>query len=100
MTDEEKTRFKIRRGPLFCWFHKHVFSLEFGKYDDERFCPLCNKGFSPGDPVFMVLCNNKLFPNTLIHQSCMDTDLLITTHALMRSYSIFAKFMEEHKGWS
>ena len=100
MEVEERTRFKIRRGPLFCWFCKHVFSLEYGKYDDERFCPICNKGFSLGDPVFMVLNNNMMFPNTTIHQSCVDTDLLITTHALMRSYNIFAKFMEEHKGWS
>lgn len=87
---------KIRRGKDLCWYRDIVYAKEWIKDRPNRVCPLCNKEFVVGDSVYMVLTNFSIFPNTVIHQSCVDTDLLITTHALMKSYD---KFKKRCRGW-
>ena len=64
----------------------------------DKSCTLCNKEFKIGDKVLMVITNGA-FPNTVIHQSCVDHDLILTTHAISKSYDEFAKYIREHKGW-
>ena len=68
-------------------------------HQPDKGCPLCNQGFNIGDQVLMVITNNA-FPNTTIHKSCVDHDLILTTHALSKSYDTFAGFNRTHKGWS
>lgn len=88
----------IRRGPGFCQYREMKYPK---RWEDDRpgnTCPLCNKQFTVGDPCYMVL-THKLFPNTVIHTSCVDTDLLITTSALIKSHAKFVKFINENKGW-
>jgi hypothetical protein len=88
----------IRRGPGFCQYREMKYPK---KWDDDRpdnVCPLCNQQFVVGDQCYMVI-TYKLFPNTVIHKSCVDTDFLITTHALIKSYDRFKKAIKENKGW-
>ena len=70
------------------------------KWKDERpdGCPLCNQEFQIDDKVAMIITNNT-FPNTIIHTACIDHDLLLTTHALLKSFKRFSEFIRSHRGW-
>lgn len=79
-------------------YSEKAYPKEWKDEDPSEGCPLCNRVFEIGDPIFMIITNNT-FPNTLIHQSCAKPDLIIVTHELNKSYERFIEFQEKHKGW-
>lgn len=79
-------------------YSEKAYPKEWKNEDPSEGCPLCNKVFKIGDPIFMVMTVDT-FPNTLIHQSCAKPDLIIVTHELHKSYKRFIEFQEKHKGW-
>ena len=98
MSDKDRFHDKIRRGEGFCTYRSMNYPKKWEDDRPDNVCPLCNQQFTIGDLCYMVI-TYQLFPNTVIHQSCVDTDLLITTHNLIRSYDKFEKFISENKGW-
>lgn len=98
MDSIQKIRTSEGCGKGYVHYMKKAYPEEWRNQSPSEGCPLCNEVFEIGDPIFMVITNNT-FPNTLIHQSCVDHDLIITTHKLYKSYNRFVRFQEEHKGW-
>lgn len=67
-------------------------------------CPICNSEITVGQKTYIILNNNLLFPNTLIHKSCIVNDMTKTARTLMYSYNSYRKELNEintkYKGWS
>ena len=93
---EEIVTIKIGKGRAS--YREMNYPKKWKDHQPDKSCPLCNQGFNIGDQVLIVITNNA-FPNTVIHQSCIDHDLILTTHALSKSYDKFAEYIRKHKGW-
>lgn len=88
---------KIRIGKGYVHYMEITYPKVW-KNDRPEGCPLCNQEFQIGDHIAMVITNNT-FPNTMIHTACIDHDLILTTHALLKSFEHFSKFIQTHRGW-
>lgn len=62
-------------------------------------CPLCNKDLVVGEMVYLVMNNNKLFPNTVIHKLCTNNDLHSTTLQLIQNYNSYKNLLEKYRAW-
>ena len=91
---------KVVIGDNFCWYNKGLYSKMSQKYDPERICPLCNQQLIIEDEVYMVLNNSKMFPNCLIHKSCVNVNFTATTFELIKSYEQFKDFVSKNKAWA
>lgn len=89
---------KIRIGKGYVHYADTNFYKKWKEDTPEQGCPLCNIEFEIGDPIFMVITTNS-FPNTLIHKACVDHDLILTTHALLKLYEQHEQYIKTHKGW-
>ena len=91
---------KVVIGDNFCWYNKGLYSKMSQKYDPGRICPLCNQQLIIEDEVYMVLNNSKMFPNCLIHKSCINVNFTATTFELIRSYDQFKDIISKNKAWA
>lgn len=87
----------------FCWFNEQNFGKEWVKARGKDICPVCNTKLNLDDKIYMVINNGKLFPNTLIHKSCIINDMTMTTRILMDDYNKYhrdiKKLHRKHRGW-
>ena len=105
MTEESdriwnKPREKVLVYDKLCWYSQLLFTEMWNKNDPGRVCPICNKPLVIGQRGYMILNNNALFPNTLIHKSCVKVSLTATTLDLIKSYDKFEEFMNKNKAWA
>jgi len=83
------SRFEGDKGTKFCKARKRV----MGRYD---ICPFCKKNLMKGT-VLLLLNNWRLFPNTIIHESCCD-EFLSKEEAIKYLHEDYQKALE-HKHW-
>ncbi|QUH22167.1 hypothetical protein [Alkaliphilus sp. B6464] len=55
----------------FILIRKNV-NFNKGKGHKVDICPLCKKEFEIGDKTILVINNNKLFPNVIVHSECLN----------------------------
>ena len=84
----------------WCWYRMILFSEDWDKHDPGRVCPICNQPLTIGKPAYMVINNYRMFPNTLIHKSCVKVSLTATTLDLIKSYDKFEDFINKNKAWA
>ena len=105
MTEESdriwnKPREKVLVYDKLCWYSHLLFTETWDKHNPGRVCPICNKPLIIGQRGYMILNNNILFPNTLIHKSCVKVSLTATTIDLTNQYDRFKDFMKKNKAWA
>jgi hypothetical protein len=105
MTEEPDTIWSKRIEKVlvydkWCWYKKLLFSESWDKHDPDRICPICNQPLTIGKPAYMVINNYRMFPNTLIHKSCVKVSLTATTLDLIKSFDQFKDFMNKNKAWA
>lgn len=105
-------------GKDFCQYREMIYSESWKRIREDHnefskketgysnhtglVCPICNDDLTVGLPTYMVMNNNKLFPNCVIHKSCaiIGLDGLEKTTIKIRSkYENFKKMLEEYKAW-
>ena len=91
---------KVLVYDLWCWYDELLFSEMWDKNDPERICPICNQPLTIGKEAYLVINNGKMFPNTMVHKSCVKVSLTATTLDLIKSYDKFEEFMNKNKAWA
>ena len=90
---------KVLVYDMLCWYKEVCFDEKWDKHDPGRICPVCNQPLTIGKPAYMVINNYKMFPNTMIHKSCVKVSLTATTIDLTNQYDRFKDFMNKNKAW-
>lgn len=91
---------KVLVYDLLCWYKEVGFDKEWDKNDPDRVCPICNQPLTIGKPAYMVINNYKMFPNVMIHKSCVKVNLTATTIDLTNQYDMFKAFLNKNKAWA
>ena len=91
---------KVLVYDMLCWYKEVCFDEKWDKYNPGRVCPICNQPLTIGKPAYMVINNGKMFPNIMIHTSCVKVSLTATTLDLIKSYDKFKEFMNKNKAWA
>lgn len=111
----EEKRETVTLNGNFCQFREQEYSEQWKRIREEinlsskretnspnyngLICPLCNGELKIGEMIYMVMNNQKLFPNCVIHKSCVVGGLEDTTKTLKYKYFNYKQILEENKAW-
>jgi len=93
---EETIKFK---DGTFCNYREYKWE---GAYipSSRHWCPLCNEEIEKNDITYLAINNFKLFPNAVIHKSCIgDKSLEGLTIDLKDKYEKYKKFISNNLAW-
>ena len=91
---------KVLVYDMLCWYKEVSYDKMWDKHDPDRICPICNQPLTFGKPAYMVINNYRMFPNTMVHKSCVKVSLTATTLDLIKSYDKFEEFINKNKAWA
>ena len=73
MNNDLKIQYIVARyNNILCHFRLINYSAEWAKVRKIDYCPVCNKKLNEGEDFYLTINNNKLFPNSLIHEKCIE----------------------------
>ena len=103
-TTDERAPLKVVINDTPCWYSKRIYSKKWQESDPGRVCAVCNKPLDVDKPMYMVINNYVLFPNVLIHESCVTSSLEDTTIHLMTQFKLFDDsikvLIDNNKSWA
>lgn len=77
-------------GMSYAWFNGR---------DREEYCPFCNKSMELGQFAYLVISNNRLFPNTVAHHDCVAAQASPqAAAALMREG--YLQYQAQYRAWT
>lgn len=104
-TNIDRTKpIRVTVNDIPCWFNERVYSEGWQKSNPDRVCPICNKLLKIDEPMYMVINNYVLFPNTLIHKSCVESNLEDVTRIMTAQFKLFEEaiktLISNNKEWA
>ena len=66
-------RHNIKIGNDFCVFREMIYTEIEGHELD--ICPYCREALEVDDEIYLVMNNNVIFPNKLVHRKCTEDNL-------------------------
>lgn len=74
------------------YFNKMIYQLD-RVASRLRVCALCRKPLLKGEGIYLIVNNNKVFPNIIVHKECSDKlGMMKTVKVLRRDYQIACFF--------
>lgn len=69
-------------------------------FEEDHFCAVCNKKLNPGNDIYLLVNNNRLFPNVWAHMKCVKNYGKYTTVMFIKhKWEKFKKISEKYKSF-
>ena len=62
-------------------------------------CPLCRKDMVAGDDTYLLINNYKLFPNTSVHERCVETTWPLIIKRLINDWQFAETSRKYNRCW-
>ena len=92
-------REKVYINDKIWWFIDTVFPQDWINDRPKLVCPVCNEEFETSDQMYIIMTDNKLFPNCFIHRLCSSHNFEDTAKNIMLLYNEYKECIRKHKAW-
>jgi len=74
----------IKIDNIKCWYREYEYKNYYyadAEHDlmyrrsDENICPICDEKIKDFESIYLIINNNKLFPNTMVHVECTKDNI-------------------------
>jgi len=74
-------------------------NFDHGRGKDMDICPFCNNAVQEGEEIYLVVNNNKLFPNVFGHTHCVEIPDEELTNKCLELVNDYQAYLSKKRIW-